>query len=133
MIELEVGKKRKILDQIDTEVSEGHRKVTFSSGGSSVFFKLRLSKLGGYSYGEIRVVHEGREYRRRIGRIELESIRRTLSEGEEHPILVGEVLVRLKPEALGYLFPRESYGRMLKFLLGLWKMGKEIRKLGGDR
>ncbi len=128
MIEIEVGGKRKILDTIATEVSEGHRKITFSSGNSSVFFKLKLSKLGGYSYGEVQVFHEGREYRRRIGRIELESIRRSLSEGEEHPILVGEVLVRLKPEALGYLFPRESYGRMLKFLFGLWKMGKEIRE-----
>ena len=114
--------------------SEGNiRRIYFHGAEGSVLFELKRSKLGGYTHGFIHIKSNDTELRHRLGRLELELMRRELMEGREHLLAIGDVLVRISPEALGYLFPRETYTLFTRLLFRAWELGRKIRELGGNR
>ncbi|NPA86818.1 MAG: hypothetical protein GXO00_02305 [Candidatus Diapherotrites archaeon] len=133
MIVLERAGKAHLLRDVSVHREGDLHRVHFQGKNASVLFELKRSRLGGYSWGNVEIRHGRDIFTRKLGRIELEVLRRKLLDGEEHLIVVGDVLLRLKPPVLSYLFPRDSYRRLIRFLFGLWELGRKIRELGRSK
>ncbi len=127
-VELEVGGKKYILTKRE-ELSEGkYRRLIFSDGQATM--ELRLHKgVKGIRGAHIHVKVGNNELHHNIRRFELETMKRRLYYGDDHIVVIGDILIRFKPESFGLLFPREQRTRFFNFLKRLWELGIKIRGL----